>query len=131
MFTILIVLIGNSYGAEDNKQIIKPIKTSSDIRVLSSEAWLDCNKLPKEERETLQLLYVRGFWDALSWFALSPKIQEVISAYEGMDLQQIVDTINKFYSDYPQWREWKPSSVMIVVIPRLRKGLSPLPSDNE
>lgn len=97
--------------------------------LLDGHQWKRCSDLG-ELGKTVQMSYVRGFWDALSYFNLAcPTINELRQDYQGMTLGQILDTINKFYTDHPQWQNWAPATVMFYVIPRLRKGLSPIDTE--
>jgi hypothetical protein len=109
--------------------VIGPIEGIEDIFLLDGHQWCKASDLSESEGTIMQLAYIRGFWDALSYFDLAcPKIDELRQEYHGMTLKQILDTLNKFYTDHPQWQEWPPATVMFYVIPRLRKGLSPVDS---
>jgi len=76
----------------------------------------------------VNLSYVAGFFDAIALFELnSSKMAGISTALDGMDLTQVVDSVTKFYRENPQWRDYHPALVIIAVLPRIRKGLPPVP----
>ena len=133
LLTHLLVLTGallyTTVATPDEVRVIRPIKGSNDIR-MSPSLYPEVLKLSPEERSLIQTSYVQGFWDALTMFQ-SPKAKDLFAAYDGMAIDQIVETMHKFYKDNPQWRDVKPALVLAVVIPRTRKGLSPIPKKGE
>lgn len=137
--SLAVVFITGSLNPEETeRRIIKPLKKGEALIV--SNIWWAVSELSETDQKLIKSSYVQGFWDALTLVeAETLTIKGVRSFYahlsadyEGMDISQIVDTMDKFYQDNPQWRNISPSTVMVVVIPRLRKGLSPLPpSENK
>ncbi len=137
LICILVIIV---YGTE--WRVVKPVKSPDELILMPGSFWTELNnfvrfgELDTLEREMIQLAYVHGFLDAVALFEVGTffegdqsKIWELSSVCEGMDVRQIVDTINKFYKDYPQWRDLAPAAVISGVIPRLRKGLPPIPPD--
>lgn len=109
---------------------VKRFETGANlIYAMVPELWI-LPDLDSEVRELAQLHYINGFLDAVAyWEARPQKLRRWSSECKGMDIQQLVDTVNKFYEDYPQWRDRPPAFVVAIVIPRLRKGLPPMPPD--
>jgi len=127
VFIVIGLLVGTLF-AEDIR-IIKPVKRIEDIMLTPSD-YAEVSKLSEIEQKLLYLYYVTGFVDAVvleeaNAFAIKQFLQEC----EGMDMEQLVDTMLKFYRENPQWRDRKPSIVLTVVIPRLRRGLTPFPNE--
>lgn len=110
----------------DEKRVIRPIKDVKDIR-LSPSVYPEVLDLPPTERSLIETSYIQGFWDALTLIQhQSPRAKDLFVAYDGMAVDQIVETMHKFYKDNPQWRDMKPALILAMVIPRIRKGLSPI-----
>jgi hypothetical protein len=125
--TVIIVMFFTLVnGKSDDKSGIYRVEVSDTWYPMDATAW---TKLPSKSRSTS--FYVRGFLDALVHCRIvgSLDIEKWLLDCEGMDVQQIVDTIDKFYKDYPQLRDKPPALVLIEIIPRLRKGLPPIPPD--
>jgi hypothetical protein len=119
---------------------VKPIASTEDMNFMSSDIFIVEGQEKIKEKElyrTCQLLYVRGFFDSLqgNQFFLKgalkdipiPDTWDILSELKGMTIEQVVDTIVKFYHDYPQHRDYSPATVVVYVLPRIRKGLSPFP----
>ena len=131
------ILFSSTLKPEEEKARIKPIKSLEDIGVLPSEAFI-AEGLAPIEKGVVQMAYVRGFFDAIQIvsglshtgnFRKAP--YAILSELEGMDYEQVADTIIKFYADYPQYRDYHPSFVIMYVLPRLRKGLHPIEPPKE
>lgn len=77
--------------------------------------------------------YVRGYMDALLLTYHTPKLaKNTMDGLQGMSVEQIIDSIKSFYSDYPYLKDkYFPSGVISNVLPRLRKGLPPIEPENE
>lgn len=115
------------------RYVVKPIEMWDDMWFANSQRWIGINEMDELDEWTkkeIQIWYVLGFLDAVALFEWYPiTMGKWSSECEGMDFLQLRDTINKFYEDYPQWRDRSPATVLARVIPRLRRGLSPFPPD--
>lgn len=110
------------------QRVIKPMRTPDDLRLSPAAAWIGASKLPGQDGTLANLSYVAGFFDAVALFESNAlKIKEVSAALDGMDLEQVTESVTKFYQDNPQWRDFLPAVVIIGVLPRIRKGLPPVP----
>ena len=128
--TVAIMVIACCTFATDAaaQRAIKPMRTADDLLLSPSTAWLGATQLPGQGGTMVNLSYVAGFFDAVALFDLNaPRIKEVSAALERMDLAQVTDSVTKFYRENPQWRDYHPALVIIGVLPRIRKGLSPVP----
>lgn len=122
----VVCCLGLSAGADDIRRI-RPIRSPDDMRLTLASAWT--RESSPGQTQLFKMAYVAGFWDAVSLNeAGSQAIQEWTRELAGMDIEQIVATMDKFYSDYPQWRDWSPAIVLVGIVPRLRKGLPPVES---
>lgn len=75
-----------------------------------------------------RMSYVLGYLDAMTLVAYDSKIAEkFLTECKGMDLDQLLDTVDKFYKEYPELADNSPAFVMLQSIPRMRKGLFPVP----
>ena len=131
VFMVLFLIVGPIYG--EDKRIIKPTKRIEDLRLMPS-LWDEISKLPATEIDLILSTYVSGFWDALLLMECkAPTIQGLSSKYEGMSIEQVVEVMEKFYRENPQWRgrDFMPAFVLTVVIPRIRRGLPPLPVEKK
>ncbi len=142
-FTTLIVLIFavgviTSSLAYDER-IIKPIRSPDDI-LLTPSVYEKISKLDETEQQISYSTYVAGFLDAVVLQeaekiqknpSYSLNIKQFLEECQGMSIGQLADTMLMFYKENPQWRDMKPVIVLISVIPRLRKGLPPIPALQE
>ena len=122
----------------EEPSILKPIRSLQDTNFADAEEFiLDKEKKAGMEQtniDLLRLMYIRGFFDAVEAEGMgkgtghtfwNPNLLEDL---QGMDLKQIRDTMVKFYNDYPQFRDEQPSMVIMKTLPRLKKGLLPVPA---
>jgi hypothetical protein len=112
------------------QRTIKPVPTPKDLLLTPATVWITATKLPEPQGAMVHSSYVAGFFDAVALFELnSSKMGGVSAALEGMDFAQVIDSVTKFYRENPQWRDWHPALVITAVLPRIRKGLPPVPPE--
>ena len=129
LISCFVPLAIHSFPADAQERIIRaPDSTSRPVLSPGGFLWDPTNRdYPSRLTDFAKIAYVQGFWDAITLLdAKAPAIPRLSKDYDGMSISQIVSTMNRFYSDNPQWRDYNPAIVLLVVIPRLRKGLSPL-----
>lgn len=111
---------------------IKPVTSSSDIKAFSSQGWLTMKGLPTKDHYLFKIAYLRGFLDAVQFAEVAPgKTTQILDDLKGLDLKQLTDDIDKFYQDNPQYQAYSPAVVMLVILPRIRAGKSPIPTGPE
>ena len=111
---------------------INPVTGSSDIKAFSSQGWLTMQGLPSKDHYLFKIAYLRGFLDAVQFAEVAPgKTTQILDDLEGLDLKQLVDDIDKFYQDYPQYQAYSPAVVMLVILPRIKEGKPPIPEVTE
>ena len=121
------LLVFTSLLLSQDRRLIKPVKDPKDAAVTPS-LYPELSSLAERERKLIEKVYVSAFWDGLTLAQIRPSIvKDLFSAYDGVDIEQVADTMHRFYTANPQWRETKPSVVIAGVIPRLRKGQKPFP----
>ena len=78
------------------------------------------------------MAYIAGFLDAVQMEEANvPEVKNFLNECQGMTLGDLTTAMLKFYQENPLWRETSPATILTVVIPRLRKGLTPFPSSNQ
>ena len=111
---------------------INPVNGSSDIKAFSSQGWLTMKGLPSKDHYLFKIAYLRGFLDAVQFAEVAPgKTTQILDDLQGMDLKKLADEIDKFYQDNPQYQAYSPAVVMLVILPRIKEGKSPIPEENE
>jgi hypothetical protein len=128
------LLVFASLLLSQDRRLIKPVKDPKDAAVTPS-LYPELSSLAERERKLIEKVYVSAFWDGLTLAQIRPSIVKELfsaddgmdSADDGMDIEQVADTMHRFYADNPQWRETKPSVLIAGVIPRLRKRQKPFP----
>ncbi|MEW6374269.1 MAG: hypothetical protein AB1502_00565 [Thermodesulfobacteriota bacterium] len=103
------------------------------LQLLSPEIWLmEGKSLSSVERELLQVSYLRGLYDA---FQLSnvgwASIYSILIDLAGTDLVQVREEMNRFYRDHSEMKDIPPSIVLLEILPKIRKGLSPVEAGRE
>lgn len=117
-------------GAQPSPRVIRPPGRDTPVVLWPGEFLWDSTSAPSSELEVAKLAYVQGFWDAITLMDAKAKALPQLSAqYDGMTVTQVVATMDKFYRENPQWRDYKPAVVLVTIIPRMRKGLPPVPPD--
>ena len=88
--------------------------------------------LPSKDHYLFKIAYLRGFLDAVQFAEVAPgKTTQILDDLQGMDLKKLADEIDKFYQDNPQYQAYSPAVVMLVILPRIKEGKSPIPEENE
>jgi hypothetical protein len=127
VFLLFLVLAANPGFAQETFQI-KPVDSSSDIKAFSSQGWLTMKGLPSKDHYLFKIAYLRGFLDAVQFAEVAPgKTTQVLDELNGTDLKQLADDIDKFYQENPQYQAYSPAVVMLVILPRIKAGKSPIP----
>jgi hypothetical protein len=107
---------------------LRVLKGPQDFQLLSSKTWASFKHFGAEEEYRLKIAYLRGFFDALQYAQVAPwRAKSVFVDLKGQDLNAIVTKINDFYDRYPQYRNYTPATVILVILPRIKKGLPPVP----
>ncbi len=115
-------------GLAQDTYKINPVTGSSDIKAFSSQGWLTMKGLPAKDHYLFKIAYLRGFLDAVQFAEVAPgKTTQILDELEGMDLKQVADDIDKFYQEYPQYQAYSPAVVMLVILPRIKEGKTPIP----
>jgi len=107
---------------------LRVLRGEQDFQLLSSKTWASFKHFGADDEYRLKIAYLRGFFDALQYAQVAPwRAKNVFVALKGQDLNAIVTKINDFYARYPQHRQYTPATVILIVLPRLSKGLPPVP----
>ena len=107
---------------------LRPLKNESDLQLLGSKTWASFSKFSPEDEYRTKIAYLRGFFDALQYAQVAPlRAKNVFLALKGADLNTVVTRVNEFYQRYPQYRSYTPATVILIILPRLLKGLPPVP----
>lgn len=128
LISILLLSLTQTLLANE-EGIIEPI-TNPDRAKFSKSNFDTISKLDETEQRLIYIYYIRGFVDALTlkeYEKFTNTTSDFFKDCEGMSYTQLVETMLKFYRENPQHWDLKPSIVLKVVVPRLRKGLFPLP----
>ncbi|MCX8082855.1 MAG: hypothetical protein N3D17_05620 [bacterium] len=77
--------------------------------------------------------YVRGYFDGLQMGMVLgfERGNKILKDLEGMRYDQVQECIDKFYKDYPIYKDQSPLFVINIALPNLRKGLPPFPTEKE
>lgn len=111
---------------------INPVEKSSQIKAFSSQGWLTMKGMPAKDHYLFKIAYLRGFIDAVQFAHVAPsKTSKILQDLKGLDLKSLTDLVDKFYADYPQYQAYSPAVVVLVMIPRIKAGKSPLPESTE
>ncbi|MBW2618055.1 MAG: hypothetical protein JRC92_04190 [Deltaproteobacteria bacterium] len=108
--------------------VIGPVNESADIRAFSAQGWLSMQGLPPKDHYLLKISYLRGFLDAIQFAEVAPgQTTNMLDDFKGGNLKELADQIDQFYQNYPQYQSYSPAVVMLVILPRIKAGQSPLP----
>ena len=123
-----LIVVSLSWSRSESRYRLRPLKSESDLQLLGSKTWASFSKFSPEDEYRLKIAYLRGFFDALQYAQVAPlKAKNVFLALKGADLNTLVTRVNEFYQRYPRHRGYTPASVILFILPRLLKGLPPVP----
>jgi hypothetical protein len=119
-------------GLTEEPRSVKPIDESKALGPLGKSFYNEIAKLDKTEQKIIYSAYISGFLDGV----ISQKAQEInakelsfvnnfLEICKGMTEEQLADMMLEYYEKNPGDRDQMPMLVLTVVIPRLKKGLSP------
>jgi hypothetical protein len=138
-FAVIIVLVGflliagalSLLYAFVQTRVVKPVASIEEV-VLTRPLYGIISSENKETQRLVYTAYVAGFLDAIQLEeAKVEAAHEFLKDCEGMTLGQLRDEMILFYYENPQWRDQRPANILINIIPRLKKGLSPFPSEEK
>jgi hypothetical protein len=117
------ILTGGAAKAADGFQI-KPIEKPEDLRLMPAEAWPHPESEPGEM--LLKLSYLRGLIDALQYLEVAPRsASQTLKNCQGMSLQELAATIDRYYLADPRRRELPPAAVLFRILPLSTPGQPP------
>lgn len=127
---VAVMAFANSGSAQAQRRVIRAPGADAPVVLWPGSFLWDSTSGPSALLDAAKLAYVQGFWDAITLMdAKAQAIPQLSKQYDGMTIDQVVATMDKFYHDNPQWRDYKPAFVLVAILPRIRQGLPPLPPD--
>ncbi len=108
---------------------------ASSLPFATESTYIDVSQLSEDEQQLYFSSYVSGFLDGLNGrdFKILPsesssKVEDFFEACKKMTVAELSKEMLKFYQKNPEFRLRTPASILLTVIPRLKKGLSPWPT---
>jgi len=128
-FLFIVFLIGTSFALDRSRKIV-PV-TDNVHTVLTKSLYNQTLNMDEASRRLVYVSYVAGFIDAMDLNAVDNTVaKKFLEDCNGLSLGELIDMSITFKNENSRWRDVKPAVVLTVIIPRLRKGLSPFPEIN-
>ena len=126
-FLFIVVLTGTVF-ALDRSRKIEPVKDNLHL-VLTKSLFDQTRGMDETVRRMIYVSYIAGFVDAMQLESTDAgSAKRFLDDCQGMTLGDLIDMMIKFKNENSQFRNLSPAVSLTVVIPRLRKGLSPFPA---
>lgn len=125
-FLFVIILTGTLF-ALDRSRKIEPVK--DDLHLVLTKSLFDQTRgMDETARRMIYVSYIAGFVDAMQLESADPgSAKRFLDDCQGMTLGDLIDMMIKFKDENSQFRSISPAVSLTVVIPRLKKGLTPFP----
>jgi len=125
-FLFIIILTGSLFALDRGRKI-EPVK--DDLHLVLTKSLFDQTRgMDEATRRMIYVAYIAGFVDAMQLESTDPgAAKKFIDDCQGMTLGDLIDMMIKFKDENSQFRSISPAISLTVVIPRLRKGLTPFP----
>ena len=123
-FLFIVFLTGTLFALDRNRKII-PVIDNVGV-VLTKSLYNQTINMDSASKKLVYVSYVAGFVDAMDLNAIDNTVaKKFLEDCNGLTLGNLIDMSITFKDDHAQYRDVPPAVVLTVVIPRLRKGLSP------
>lgn len=125
-FLFIVLLTGNLF-ALDRQRKIEVVKDNVHM-VLTKSLYSQTAGMDESTKRLIYVSYISGFVDAMQLESSDDgAARKFLNDCQGLTLGDLIDTMIKFKDENPQFQNIRPAIVLTVVIPRLKKGLSPFP----
>jgi len=128
-FFFVMFLTGTLFALDRSRKIV-PV-TANMHAVLTKSLYNQTVDLDPTSRRLVYISYVSGFVDAMQLNSLDNGVaKKFLEDCKDLTLGDLIDTMFSFRNDeHCKWRDTTPAVALTVVVPRLKKGLSPFPED--
>jgi hypothetical protein len=127
-FLFILLLTGTLFALDRNRKIA-PVKGNVHA-VLTKSLYNQTLTMDARAKRLVYISYIAGFVDAMEMNSINNQVaKKFIQDCSGLTLGNLIDLMTDPKDDGCQWRNVSPAVALTVVIPRLRKGLSPLPEE--
>ena len=127
-FLFVLLLTGTLFALDRKRKI----GSSSDLGnvVLTKSLYNQTLGMDPASRRLVYVSYVAGFVDAMEMNNVDSQVaKRFVEDCKDFTLGDLIDAMLSFKEDNLQWRDIVPAEMLTVVIPRLKKGLSPFPKE--
>lgn len=125
-FLFILFLTGTLFALDKKRRIGVP--SDPGHIPLTKSLYDQTSAMDKASRKLVYISYVAGFVDAMEMnYVDSETAKRFIKDCENLTLGDLIDGMLDFKEENFQWRGIVPAEMLTVVIPRLKKGLSPFP----
>jgi hypothetical protein len=124
IFLFILISTGTLF-ALDRSRKIAPV-TDTNL-VLTKSLYNATINMDTASRKLVYISYVAGFVDAMQLNSMDNGVaKKFLDENQGLTLGDLIDMSISFKEKYSEYLDVPPAVVLTVVIPRIRKGLSPL-----
>ncbi len=96
--------------------------------VLTKSLYNQTRGMDEATRRMIYVAYIAGFVDAMQLESTDDgAAKQFLNDCQYMTLGDLIDMMIKFKDENSQFRDVSPAIALTVVIPRLKKGLTPFP----
>jgi len=125
-FLFIIVLTGTLFALDRNRKI-EPVKNNIHM-VLTKSMYNQTRGMDEATRRMIYVAYISGFVDAAQLESADDgAAKKFLNDCQDMTLGDLIDMMIKFKDENSQFRDVSPAITLTVVIPRMKKGLTPFP----
>ena len=124
-FLFIVILTGTLFALDRNRKI-EPVINAHPI--LTKSLYNQTLDMDLATRKLVYVSYIAGFVDAMQLNSIDNEVaKKFLEDCKDLTLGDLIDMSISFKEQNYLLRDLKPAVVLTVVIPRLKKGLSPLP----
>jgi hypothetical protein len=126
-FFFILFLTGTLFALDRNRKIV-PVSANVHA-VLTKSLYNQTIDLDATSRRLVYISYVSGFVDAMQLNSTDNGVaKKFLEDCKNLTLGDLIDTMYNFRKDENcKWKDVTPAVILTVVVPRLKKGLSPFP----
>lgn len=125
-FLFIVVLTGTLFALDRNRKI-EPVKDNIHM-VLTKSLYNQTRGMDEGTKRTIYVAYIAGFVDAMQLESADDgAAKRFLNDCKDMTLGDLIDMMIKFKDENSQFRDVSPAVALTVVVPRLKKGLTPFP----
>jgi len=130
-FLFIVILTGTLFALDRNRKI-EPITDVHLNLTLTKSLYNQTIDMDSPSKKLVYVSYVAGFVDAMQLNSFDNGVaKKFLEDCSGLTLGDLIDMSINFKDENYQWRSVKPAVVLTVVIPRLKKGLTPFPEGEQ